>query len=132
MDIAVSQVQTSAKKVAGLQIIIAALTAVVFGIVEAGWAALSACFGGFISICVSLLLRRGVLKANEIAQEDPAKGMTVLYFGAVQRFVLVLVMFGLGLGLMELSPLATVVGFGTAQLAYAVVMRKNAHPASRK
>lgn len=132
MDTAVSQVQTSAKKVAGLQLIIAALAAVVFGIIEGGWAALSAFFGGFISFCVSLLLRRGVLKANEIAQQDPGRGMTALYIGAVQRFVLVLALFGLGLGLMDMSPLATVVGFGCAQLAYAVVMRRSAHPASRK
>jgi len=132
LDTAVSQVQTSAKKVAGLQLIIAALAAVVFGIIEGGWAALSAFFGGFISFCVSLLLRRGVLKANEIAQQDPGRGMTALYIGAVQRFVLVLALFGLGLGLMDMSPLATVVGFGCAQLAYAVVMRRSAHPASRK
>lgn len=132
MDVAVGQVQTSAKKVAGLQIIIAALTAVVFGVVEGGWAAGSAFFGGFISLTVSLLLRRGVLKANEVAQEDPKRGMIVLYAGAVQRFVVVLAMFGLGLGLLGMTPLATVVGFGGAQLAYAVVMKKSAHPASRK
>ena len=132
MDVAVSQVQTSAKKVAGLQIIIAALTAVVFAGIEGGWAAASAFFGGFIGLTVSLLLRRGVLKANEAAQEDPKRGMIVLYVGAVQRFVVVLAMFGLGLGLLDMAPLAVVVGFGCAQLAYAVVMRKSAHPASRK
>lgn len=132
MDIAVSQVQTSSKKVAGLQIIIAALTAVMFGVIEGGWSAVSAFAGGFISLTVSLLLRRGVLKANEIAQEDPKRGMIVLYAGAVQRFVVVLALFGLGLGLLDMAPLATVVGFCCAQLAYAVVMKKSAHPVSRK
>ena len=132
MDVAVGQVQTSAKKVAGLQIIIAALTAVVFGVIEGGWAAGSAFFGGFIGLTVSLLLRRGVLKANEIAQEDPKRGMIVLYAGAVQRFVVVLALFGLALGWLDMTPLAVVIGFGCAQLAYAVVMKKSAHPASRK
>lgn len=132
MDIAVGQVQTSAKKVAGLQIIIAALTAVVFGVIEGGWAAGSAFFGGFIGLTVSLLLRRGVLKANEIAREDPKRGMIVLYAGAVQRFVVVLALFGLALGWLDMTPLAVVIGFGCAQLAYAVVMKKSAHPASRK
>ena len=132
MDVAVGQVQTSAKKVAGLQIIIAALTAVVFGVIEGGWAAASAFFGGFIGLTVSLLLRRGVLKANEIAQEDPKRGMIVLYAGAVQRFVVVLALFGLALGWLDMTPLAVVIGFGCAQLAYAVVMKKSAHPASRK
>ncbi len=132
MDVAVGQVQTSAKKVAGLQIIIAALTAVVFGVIEGGWAAGSAFFGGLIGLTVSLLLRRGVLKANEIAQEDPKRGMIVLYAGAVQRFVVVLALFGLALGWLDMTPLAVVIGFGCAQLAYAVVMKKSAHPASRK
>jgi len=132
VDIAVGQVQTSAKKVAGLQIIIAALTAVVFGVIEGGWAAGSAFFGGFIGLTVSLLLRRGVLKANEIAREDPKRGMIVLYAGAVQRFVVVLALFGLALGWLDMTPLAVVIGFGCAQLAYAVVMKKSAHPASRK
>ncbi len=132
MDVAVCQVQTSAKRVAGLQIIIAALTAVVFGGVEGSWAAVSAFFGGFIGLTISLLLRRGVLKANEVAQEDPKRGMIVLYVGAVQRFVVVLALFGLGLGMLGMLPLPVVVGFGCAQLAYAVVMKKSARPAKRR
>ena len=132
MDVAVGQVQTSAKRVAGLQILIAALTAVVFGGVDGVWAGVSALFGGFIGLAVSLLLRRGVLKANEIAQEDPKRGMIVLYVGAVQRFVMVLALFGLGLGVLDMAPLATVVGFGCAQLAYAVVMKKSAQPTKRR
>ena len=131
MDIAVSQLQASAKKVVVLQLIIAVLSAAVFGVVEDGWAALSAFYGSAASLIESWMLRRGVLKANEIARDDPKRGMTVLYFGAVQRFVLVLALLGLGMGLLKMAPLATVIGFGCAQLAYAVVMRKSAHPASR-
>ncbi len=132
MDIAINQVQANAKRVVVLQLIIAALAAAVFGVVEGGWAALSAGYGGLTSLAVSWMLRRGVLKANEIARDDPQRGMTALYVGAVQRFVLVLAMLGLGLGLFKLAALATVIGFGCAQLAYAVVMKKSAHPASRK
>ena len=131
MDIAASQVQLNARKVMGLQIAIAALAAVVFGIVEGGMPAVAAFFGGMISVSVSWLLRHGVLKAAEVAKDDPTKSMLVLYMGAVQRFVLVLVLFGLGLGLLKLDPLATVIGFGAAQVAYVVVMRITAHPAKR-
>ncbi len=131
MDIVVSQVQANAKKVVVLQLIITTLAAMVFGIVGDSWAALSTFYGGLASLCVSWMLRRGVLNANEIARKDPKRGMAVLYVGALQRFVLVLVLLGLGLGLLGMEPLATIVGFGSAQLAYVVVMRKNAHPASR-
>lgn len=131
MDIAIHQVQAKARKVVVLQLIIAALSAAIFAIMDNGWSALSAFYGGCTSLAVSWMLRRGVLKANEIARDDPRRGMTALYVGAVQRFVLVLALLGLGLGLLEMAPLATVIGFGGAQLAYAVVMRNSAHPASR-
>ena len=132
MDIAVSQVQRNARKVMGLQTAMAALAAAVFGVVEGSMPALAAFFGGMIGVSVSWLLRHGVLKAAEIAKSDPGKSMLVLYMGAVQRFVLVLALFGLGLGLLKLDPLATVIGFGVAQVAYVVVMRITAHPAKRK
>lgn len=131
MDIAIRQVQAKARKVVVLQLIIAALSAAIFAVIQDGWSALSALYGGLTSLAVSWMLRRGVLKANEIARDDPKRGMTALYVGAVQRFVLVLALLGLGLGLLEMAPLATVIGFGSAQLAYAVVMRNSAHPASR-
>jgi len=131
VDVAIRQVEASAKKVVALQVVIATVVALISGIIEGGWFGLSAFFGGFVSLSVSRLLRRGVLRANEIAKEDPKRGMTVLYFGAVQRFVLVLALLGIGLGVFKLTPLATIIGFGFAQVAYAVVMRKTAHPAKR-
>lgn len=133
MDTVARQVQSNAKKVVVLQITIAALVALVFGILQGGlMPAISGLYGGLISVSTSWLLRRGVLKANEIAQHDPKSGMTVLYIGAVQRFVLVVALLGLGLGLLDLDPLAAVVGFGLAQVAYAIVMRMTAHPGRRR
>lgn len=115
-----------------LQFAIAAVAAVIFLLAQGGAQAVAAFFGGTVSAVSSLLLRRGVIKANEIAQEDPRRGMMALYIGAVQRFVLVLALFGLGLGFLGIDPLASVVGFGASQLAYAVMMRKSAHPGPRK
>ncbi len=132
MDTVANQVLVNARKVVVLQIIIAGIAAGVFGVIQGGWPAVSALFGGLISVSTSWLLRRGVIKANEIAQEDPKRGMIALYVGAVQRFVLVLALLGLGLGLLEMQPFATVTGFGAAQVAYAIVMRVTAHPAKRK
>lgn len=131
MDIAIRQVQVRARKVIALQLGIAALVAAIFALAEGGWSALSALYGGMIGLAVSWMLRRGVLKANEIARDDPKRGMTALYVGAVQRFVLVLALLGLGLAVLDMAPLATVIGFGAAQLAYAIVMRSSAHPAGR-
>jgi len=131
LDTASKQMQVNARKVVSLQVGIAVAVAVIFGFIEGGWHALSAIFGGLISVFSSLLLRRGVARASEVVKDDPKKGMAILYFGAFQRFIMVLVLFALGLALIELDPLAAVIGFGCAQLAYAVVMRSTAHPAPR-
>jgi len=131
LDTAAKQTHSNAKQVMVMQLGIALLAAIVFGVIESGWHSASAIFGGLISVCTSLLLRRGVMKAAEIAKENPQRGMVVLYIGAVQRFVLIIALFGLALGFFKLDPLATVLGFGIAQLAYAVVMRKTAHPGKR-
>ena len=129
MDVATAQVRRNARKVLALQVSVTVAVALIFGIVEEPWSAFSAVFGGFVGICSSLLLRRGVLRASKVASHDPRRGMTVLYFGAVQRFVLVLGLFGIGLAMIEIDPLAGLVAFGVAQLAYVVVMRSSAHPA---
>ncbi len=132
MENAEYQVRQNARKVMLLQLSIAVLAAGVFGIIEGSMHAVAAFFGGLIGVSVSWLLKRGVLKAAEAAKADPGKSMVLLYLGAVQRFVLVLALFGLGLGLLKLDALAVVIGFGTAQIAYAVVMRITAQPAKRK
>ena len=131
MDIAIHQVEANARKVITLQIIIAIVVALVTGLTVGRWFGISAFFGGFVSLSVSWLLRRGVLKANKIAKEDPKKGMIALYVGAVQRFVLVLALLGIGFGVFKLDPLAIIIGFGLAQVAYAVMLRWTAHPAKR-
>jgi len=132
LDTVAHQVQTNARKVIVLQIIIAALVALVFGILQGGlMPAISALYGGLISVSTSWLLRRGVLKANEIAQQDPKSGMVALYVGAVQRFILVAVLLGVGLGLLGIDALAAIIGFGLAQVAYAIVMRATTHPSRR-
>lgn len=131
MDVAVTQVQANARKVLILQASIAVVVALVFAVMTGGWQALSALIGGGIGAGSSLLLRRGVLRAAEIAKSDPRKSMLTLYLGAVQRFVLVLGLFVVALALFKFDALATVVGFGCAQLAYAVVVRTSSHPQQR-
>ena len=70
------------------------------------------------------MLRRGVQRASLIAGQDPKTAMLTLYMGAVVRFVLVLILFGVGLAGLKLAPLPVIVGFGLTQLAYLVGMRR--------
>ena len=87
------------------------------------WSALSAYYGGLTSVVLALLSIRGFKRANEIALSEPKKSMMILYIGAVQRFVAVLVLLGLGLGLFRLEPLAVLIGFVLAQASYLMGVR---------
>ena len=96
---------------------------------QAIWAALSASYGGLTSVVLALLSIRGFKRANEIALSEPKKSMTILYVSAVQRFVAVLGLLGIGLGLFKLEPLAVLLGFVLAQASYLMGVRdrKAAH-----
>ena len=118
------EIAAQGRRVIGAQIVAGMLAATGFGIAQGVWAAQSGLFGAFISVFAAVMLRRGVQRASQIAGQDPKTAMLTLYMGAVVRFVLVLILFGVGLAGLKLSPLPVIVGFGLAQLAYLVGMRR--------
>ncbi len=81
-------------------------------------AAVSALYGSVISVVSALLLGRGVTRAEKLAIDDPKRSLGILYFGAVQRFVLVAVMLAIGLSVLQLTAIPTFVGFALAQMAF--------------
>lgn len=81
---------------------------------------LPALFGGAIAIANTILLSRRLQSAGGMAQDNPNGGVLSLYLGVVQRFVFVLVMFGIGMGVLKLFPPPMLGTFAVAQLAYMV------------
>ncbi|WP_024852125.1 ATP synthase subunit I [Hydrogenovibrio kuenenii] len=73
------------------------------------WA--SALYGLFIGLVNVILLGLTFQRANEKAAEDPKSGILILYLSAVIRFVLLAVLFVLGLSLLKLDPMAVVLTF---------------------
>ncbi len=124
MNIVAQQVAAKAKHVMVAQLGTTILVALAFGLLHGGsWSALSAFSGGLISLSVLLLLQRGVRRASEEALVDQKKSMMILYFGAVQRFVLIIILFALGLRVLGLAPLELLVGFVAAQASNIVSAR---------
>jgi ATP synthase protein I len=85
----------------------------VYGVFQAG----SACMGGLIAMAnVSLLdwRRRHVDKGRALSAGE---SLRVLYRSAVERFVLVALLFAIALGMLQLDPLALITGFIAGQLA---------------
>lgn len=124
LDTASREIHDAARKLILLQVGVSTVIAAAFFMAKGQGEALAAIYGGVISIIIAFLLGRGVVRAAEAARQDHKKSMLILYLGAVQRFVLVLVLFGIGLKGLGLAFLPMLAGFAGAQLAYLSTMRR--------
>jgi len=116
-----NELADNAKKIILLQLGISLVIALGFLFKDGLWVAVSAFYGGFVSMATTTMLSRGMLRASNAAAESAQKSQMILYLGAVVRFVLVLVLFGIGLGALEMAPLALIIGFVITQLVFVVV-----------
>ncbi len=83
----------------------------------------SAVAGGAVSLIATLVSWGSMKWSSSLSLRNPSGGQIILYVSAAFRFVLVLVMFVICLAVLELAPLAVVVGFSLAQLAYIAGVR---------
>ncbi|MCK5895303.1 MAG: ATP synthase subunit I, partial [Cocleimonas sp.] len=83
----------------------------------------AALYGGFVSLFVSWTLGLGVIKATQIAKDDPKMAVGILYGSAVLRFVLVLLLFGVGMGTLGFNPIPLVLTAVVAWVAGVVAVR---------
>ncbi|MBI3344540.1 MAG: ATP synthase subunit I [Gammaproteobacteria bacterium] len=120
-----SSLPGAARTVMVYEVAIAAGVALFFFALQGGLQALSALYGGLITLIMTLLLRRRVTKLTEAATQGAAIGAAAV--GVMLRFLWVLLLFGLGFAVFKFDPLASIVGFGLAQLGYVIAMRKTSH-----
>lgn len=76
----------------------------------------AAAYGFFVGMMNIALLAYTFKKANKKSAENPQTGILVLYLSAVIRFILLAVLFILGLSLLKLNPLAVVLTFVAMQI----------------
>ncbi|MCK5810987.1 MAG: ATP synthase subunit I [Cocleimonas sp.] len=122
MTAAVEDVVAKAKRSRNYQLVIIAVIAVLFSLRDPMHGA-AALYGGFVSLFVSWTLGLGVIKATEIAKNDPKTAVGILYGSAVLRFVLVLVLFGIGMGTLGFNPIPLVLTAVVAWVAGVVALR---------
>jgi len=112
------------RRIIKLQLIVGVLVATGFFLAYGSWEAMSALYGGLISAISALMLRWGVVQAGTaVQQREKNISEAILYTGAAVRFVLVLVLFGVGLAALKLTPMATVMGFIAVQLVFLYAAR---------
>lgn len=80
----------------------------------------AALFGGAVAIANTILLSRRLNSASAMAEDSPDVGVMTLYVGVIQRFIFVLAMFVVGMGLLKLNPIPLLGTFALAQLAYMI------------
>lgn len=81
-------------------------------------AAKSAFYGGMVATVNGLSLIRKVQAAEKAAEFQPQYALPILLSGAVNRFILVIVLFGLAFGVLHLMVVPSLAVFAMAQLAY--------------
>jgi ATP synthase protein I len=104
-----------------VQLAIVATASLAFWLARGGEAAWAAAYGGAAALLSAWMLGRRVRLAAETARSEPGRETAVLYIGAVQRFLIVLVLFAVGMGQLGLPPVPLLAGFGLAQLAFFVL-----------
>ncbi|WP_423822431.1 ATP synthase subunit I [Salinisphaera sp. SPP-AMP-43] len=99
-------------------VIVAVVAAIIFFVrVAPGYPVLAALYGGAMAIGNTLLLVLRTRRAGA-AKASPQAQTMGLMIGMFERLAFTLVGFGIGMGWLRLDPLALLVGFGCAQLAY--------------
>jgi F0F1-type ATP synthase assembly protein I len=85
----------------------------------------SAFYGGMVATINGLSLLRKVKAAEKTSESFPAQAMGILISGVVNRFILVLVLFGLAFGVLHLKAVPMLATFAFSQLAYGWGLRES-------
>jgi ATP synthase protein I len=97
------------------------VTAAVFLVIFETFSAVSVCYGGCVAAVNALLLARCSYRDTQAPERSPQQSLAAVYLCVVQRFLLIAVLFALGLGLLELKPLALMTGFIAGQLVMVIM-----------
>lgn len=119
---------TGASKMLAVQAMLISCVAWGFFAYQGQTAAQAAMYGGLIVMINVWMMNRRVRAAAQLAQVANGKEIRVLYVAAVQRFVLTLVWFILGMGWLSLPPIPMLIAFALAQTGYFIgglSIRKN-------
>jgi ATP synthase protein I len=107
-----------------LQLVLMAAVSIVFYLRSGIDAAGSVWFGGITATLNILLLLWRRHRADTGRALSAGRSLWVLYRTALERFVMVVLLFALGMGVLKLDPLALLTGFVVGQLALVLIGMK--------
>ena len=94
----------------------------------------AALYGGGITLSGTLIMAWRISRAGEAALPGKQtggkqQGYIEIYIGALQKFILTLVLMAFGMGYLKLDPLAILIGFAVTQLSF-IANKVDTSPAS--
>jgi len=118
MSYAASVLRSTARRLLIIQLVLVLATALGFLAAKGGPEMLAALYGGAIALLNTLISAHRLRRASDAAVSDAKRGMMELYIGAILRFIGTPLFVALGILALGLDPIAIIVGFAVAQLAY--------------
>lgn len=79
---------------------------------------LAVLLGGALAVINTMVSKRSILRASQLAYQQPDMGMLPVFSGLIQRLVVFAAGFSGGILLFNLAPLPILIAFGLAQLGY--------------
>ena len=118
MDYAATLLSKTVRRVAFFQLLLVLLVATASLLVQGWVSAMSACYGGLISILCVFLLAWRVNRAGGFASQGSKLGIFWLLLGIAERFGVALAGFGFGIGILQLPAVPQVAAFAVSQFAF--------------
>lgn len=104
-----------------IQFVIFLLVASVYLIFQSIDGFIAAIYGGSITLTGTILMAWRIRRAGEVAAQEMQQGFVEIYAGAIQKFILTLVLMAVGMGYFKLDPLAILVSFALTQFSYLAI-----------
>ena len=119
MSYAAEVLRSGIRRVLVVQALVVVSIAIAWGLFGTGGpGALAALYGGGVAMVVTLLLGLRIQLASDVGATDKARGAAALYLGVLERYAVVLIGVGVGMGVLHLEPLPLILGFASAQTGY--------------
>ena len=107
---------TGIRRLLLFQLLLVAATSFVFLVIFEIFAAVSVWFGGGVAALNAILQARCASRDARSPERSPQQSVVAVYMCVLQRFLVVALMFALGLGTWKLDPLAALAGFIAGQI----------------
>ena len=119
MSYAAKVLRSGVRRVLVVQVLVVGVVAVAFWLFGKGtFSALSVFYGGGVAMLATLLLGCRIQSASDASAIGGGYASAALYWGVLERYVVVAAGVGVGIGVLHLDPFPLIVGFGVAQTGY--------------